>query len=613
MRAMSTSAGKSPAGRVTLSPLTLMGLVLLSILLVACGGSMLSDPAPGAGSITRTPSVAAPAAGTGPVSPEPPATLPPPTPTIELRPTSTTAQAGCLFSPYSIGGEVPVYESSDINSPIVANIAWGQKYAVLDRQGEWRIEESGRSGHYYQIQLDEGSPGWVLDMRGGLEGDCVAFQDQVKKPPIYTGQSVPADDCSFEPSAIVSNTLSLSVPVRAIFIAEDGIRLWDEESNTSDLLFAAGDITSLAYSDDHQLIAFTRRNAERQASVWVMDDQGQGARELLSPEQLLGLNLSEDKDLAVDPYNLKWIPRSHRLAFSTRTATTGDGLPDVFEELRVLDADSGLLAQVMDHDQGGTFTFSPDGAFFTRTSDTALNLYRSDGELLAADIVTYPALGITQHYYRPSVYWNADSRFFTFALIHAADNIDAFYNPDVTSTIWRVKIDGSAERLATIQGLSLDHSFSPDLEKVAFMRVSPKNPRQRELHIADVYNGWDIVYREGETLTFGDWNPAQDTLHFTLFDGWGEPAVGRLCYDPAPLPSVSDPGSTRRVRWVDATRYLYTTHPDEALYLGSLRGPQTLVGQMDQEQLADEIGPLKVYDSYVSSPATSEIPSPGDE
>jgi Tol biopolymer transport system component len=507
---------------------------------------------------------------------------------------------------------VPVYHSPDVNSPIAANIAWGEKYPVLDRQGEWYFERSGSSGQFYQIQLNELNIGWVLDMRGGLEGNCAPYQTQVKKPPIFTGQLSAANDCSFEPSAVISDTLPSAMPIRVIFIAENGIHLWDEESNTTELLFGAEDITSLAFSDDHQLIAFTRRNAERQASVWVMDGQGQAARELLSPEELLALNLSEDKDLAVDPYNLRWVPGSHRLAFSTRTTTAEDAPPDVFQELRVLNADNGSLTQLLDHSEGGTYTFSPDGAFFVLVSDTTVSLYWTNGELIASNIVTYPALGITDFYHHPPIYWDANSRFFTFAMINAADNMDAIYNPDVTSTVWRVMVDGSTERLPTIHGLSLDHAFSPDLERIAFMRVSPKGPPLREMHIADVYYAWDIVYREGDSLTFGDWNPVEETLHFTFFDGWGEPSTGRLCYDPMPLPSVSGPGFTYRVSWVDATRYLYVTHPEQALLLGSLRGSQKLVSQMGQEQVTGEIGPLKVYDFYASPSATSEIPLTDD-
>ncbi len=571
--------------------------------------SSLSPTKPGIEAFgRRTPEIANMIAGSSLMMLTPTTAVPNAKPTLTPPPARS---ASCLFVPYGIGGEMPVYHSPDVNSPVVANIPWGEKYPVLDRQGEWHFEKSGTSGQFYQIQLDGLNVGWVLDVHGGLEGNCDLYQDQVVKPPIFTGQTSPANDCSFEPVTVISHTLSSATPLRVIFIAENGIRLWDEESNTVELLFEADDVTSLAFSDDHQLIAFTRRNAEYQTSLWIMDDQVQAARELISPEELLTLNLSETKDLAVAPYILKWIPGSHRLAFSTLTTTAEDAPPDVFQELRVLDADSGSLTQLLDHRQGGTYTFSPDGAFFALVSDTSVSLYRSNGELLTSNIVTYPALGVTDFYHHPSIYWDANSRFFTFAVINAADNLDAIYNPNVTSTIWRVLADGSAERLATLMGMSLDHAFSPDLEKVAFMRVSPKGPPLREMHIADVYYAWDVIYREGDSLTFGDWNPVAETLHFTFFDGWGEPSIGRLCYDPIPLPSVSGPGFTYRVSWVDATRYLYVTHPEQVLHLGSLRGSEKLVGQMGQEQVTAEIGPLKVYDFYVSPSATSSLPFTG--
>ena len=59
---------------------------------------------------------------------------------------------------------------------LLGTIALGEKHLVIDRAGEWRIEEAGTSGSFYKIQLDELTAGWVLDMRGGLEGACTPYQ-----------------------------------------------------------------------------------------------------------------------------------------------------------------------------------------------------------------------------------------------------------------------------------------------------------------------------------------------------------------------------------------------------------------------------------------------------
>ena len=416
-------------------------------------------------------------------------------------------------------------------------------------------------------------------------------------PPTPTGAPALTDDCPIEPP-IISNIVAPGVPLRVAFIAENGIQLWDESTNTRALLFEADDVSSLAFSDDRQLMAFTRENEQFQISLWVMGTRGEDARELLSAADLLALNLSQTKELAVDPYRLSWIPGTHRLAFSTRTLAPGDGLPDVFQELRVIDADTGLVEEVINTREGGIYTFSPDGAFFVKVSDTSVSLFKSNGQLVAQDIVVFPALGLSDFYYHPSITWSDDAQFFALATINTADSLEVTYNPDVTSTIYRIAVDGSVSELATITGITLDPVFSPDLDKVAFMRPSPKGLPLREMHIADVLNTWNIVYREGETLTFGQWNPAGDTLQFIFSDARGDSSIGRLCHVAEPLPSVSGPGFTHRVQWVDATRYLYMALPEGDLYLGSLDGSQKLAGRMDVDQVSGKDGPLKNFDVY---------------
>lgn len=417
-------------------------------------------------------------------------------------------------------------------------------------------------------------------------------------PPAPTKTPALGYECPIKPPGVANDPAVPGAPLRVAFIAENGIQLWDEASNTGELLFEAGDVSSLAFSDDQQLIAFTRENEQFQMSLWVMGAGGEDARELLPAADLLALNLSQTKDLAVNPYRLAWIPGTHRLAFSTRTLATGEGLPDVFQELRVIDADSGSLQEIIDHDGGGTYTFSPDGAFFVKVSDTSVSLFKSSGELVAQDIVNYPALGLSDFYYHPPITWSDDALFFTLATINTADGLEVAYNRDVTSTIWRVGVDGRATELATIPGMTLEHAFSPNLGHVAFMRTSAEGPPLRELHIADVHGAWDVVYREGETLTFGQWNPAVGTYQFIFHDGWGEAGLGRLCHEAAPLPAVPDPGSTRRARWVDATRYLYMALPEGQLYLGSVDGSQKLVGEMDADRVSGRSGPLGDYDIY---------------
>lgn len=420
--------------------------------------------------------------------------------------------------------------------------------------------------------------------------------------------------CPIDSDLIADGRILDTVPVRVAFITHDGLRMWEESAQNIRLLFPADDITTLAFSSDGRQIAFTRRSEQQQTSLWVVNAGGEHAVEVLSAEDFLAMNLSQTKDLAVSPHHLTWIPGTHKLAFSTLTLSAGDEQPDVFREMRVVDIHSGEVMEMLNHSQGGSFAFAPDGGAFTVAGDTSLSLYEAGGELIAEDIVRYPALGLGESYYHPPVSWSADATFFTFVTVNTTDSLALAHDPEMAATIWRARADGSAAEMATISGINLDHAFSPNLEQLAFMRISPQGPPLRELHIADVRGAWDVVYREGEGLHFGEWNPATDRLQFTFYDGRGEPGIGGLCREAAPLPSAPFAGSTHHMRWVDAGRFLFVADPERELYLGSLDGARTLIGRLGPEDRFAKTGLPAYYDFVLGEPAvplqpTNELPA----
>lgn len=391
-----------------------------------------------------------------------------------------------------------------------------------------------------------------------------------------------SDACPIDSIAVRGDITGSRDPIRVTFLAETGIQLWDEESGKVDTLFAATDVTGLKISHDHQLVAFTRRDERGRVSLWVMDADGRHPRQLLSPEQFLAMNLSASKDFAVNPYHIVWRPGTHQLAFSTLSIPAGDGMPDVFHELRVVDADSGSCATLLDDDDGGSFSYSPNGDAIAVVSDTAVSLIGADGTVIAKDIVTFPALGITDDYHHPPVIWHADAQLFTFALINTTDSLTAVYDPDVTSTIWRVSVDGSASEMATLAGMSLGHTFSPDLEQTAFMRASARDTPQREMHIADVHGAWDTVYREDDALTVPQWMPGGDGADFLYYHD-GEPFLGRLCHTPESLQPLSSRSVfVHHISWVDDQRYLYLLG-DQTLHLGARDGSRNPIGTVSDE------------------------------
>ena len=154
---------------------SLYRLHLLSLLIILLLGAC--EAAGTAPTTTRNPALdttmptKSPMVETPTITSSPTGAVPPPTPTL---PKPSPTMAACLFHPYGIGGEVPVFHSPDRNSEVLGEIRMGEKYPVLAQGGMWQVEDNNSSGHFYQIQLDESTSGWVIDMRGGLEGECAA-------------------------------------------------------------------------------------------------------------------------------------------------------------------------------------------------------------------------------------------------------------------------------------------------------------------------------------------------------------------------------------------------------------------------------------------------------
>jgi hypothetical protein len=89
------------------------------------------------------------------------------------------------------------------------------------------------------------------------------------------------------------------------------------------------------------------------------------------------MNLSDTKDYGVNPRNVVWVPGTHKLAFSTYSFPPDGGYPDVFEELRVIDTETGSIEVLLDENEGGSYAYSPDGGAIALVSDTSVSLLRT--------------------------------------------------------------------------------------------------------------------------------------------------------------------------------------------------------------------------------------------
>lgn len=383
--------------------------------------------------------------------------------------------------------------------------------------------------------------------------------------------------------------------LRVAFVGPDGIHLWQAETGSSDLIYPAGDVTALKMSDDGERIAFTRSEGEGLLSVWVMDGDGGHARLLVTAADLKARHAPEKPGYVI-PRRIDWMPGSHTLAY-TAIGHEGGLLATFYDGLQLIDVDTGAITELLPTGSGGDFFFAPDGRTVAIVNDTSLSLLERDGGNYRRDILAWKALGLSHEYYRPQPAWMPNSRSLLLPVSNAKDNIDAAYNPDASSTLWRVFTDGSPPEPTTLVGAPLWVSISPDRSQVAFVRTADASHSTRELRIAASDNDWNIVYAGGDVgLNLQNWLP--DSSGFVFRVSTEAPLLGRLCQRPVPLPLPETPGSfVRRIEWIDPQRFLFTVDEPAQLYLGNLDGTQTLIGPLREEYFFG-VGALAAFDSY---------------
>ena len=486
---------------------------------------------------------------------------------------------------FNIGQQLEI--DTNLPEPPSGRYLPGQAFAVL-----WQGELSGTEDLQERLGWGISPPESYLmifqceNTPDGL-GSCYATvpDGRVFSPEGIPGETniggISYDDgtCRWITTDVDPGMLTISDSLQVAFIAEEGIQLWSSQKSAIETLVAVDNVTGLEFSHDGQQIAFTRKNESGRTSLWVVDVENSQARQLLSPEDLLALNLSESKSYSVSPHHMTWIPRTYQIAFSTLTSPL-DGMADVFQELRVIDADSGEHRLLLSDEQGGTFKYSPDGAHIVLVSDSGVSLLLADGSVIVRDIVTYEPLEVMDGFHHPVASWHRDAKSFIFGVSQTDDGMEALANPNVVSTLWQVALDGSATELATITGLALDAQYSSDLTKVGFTHDSASDNQVREVHVARTDGTRDDLYAIGG---FHSWQPAGDG--FLFYSGEGQPYIGQLDHEPVAFPFTSY-GNNQLIwiRWVDDRMYLYSLG-DGRLLLGDLDGRGLQIGQLASDSI----------------------------
>lgn len=354
--------------------------------------------------------------------------------------------------------------------------------------------------------------------------------------------------------------------LRVVYVKDGNVWFWQEGGEPA-ALTSAGQAYDVRISDDGLLVAFARQVNDTHTELWAVNTDGSEERRLVSVSDLSDMDPGA---LAVAINRFEWIPGSHTVAYNTREVFEGPGLA-LYNDLRLIDADSLTHGTLLAPGDGGEFYYSSDGTQIAISTPTRLSLVNADATN-RRDLVDYPAvITYSEYLFYPVPQWAPDGSMLRVAIPPE----DPLAEPAQPTALWQVPVDGSpavkTSSLPAAPFFGSEVSFSPDLKLVAYVReIGDPAANQRELHLAYPDGSTDLIYLAAPLLQFESWSP--DSQHFILSTGddramqMGSPSAA-----PAPLP---DGAGVFSLDWIDANRFIYSKESPGGFELrtGSLDG-----------------------------------------
>ncbi len=399
-------------------------------------------------------------------------------------------------------------------------------------------------------------------------------------PEIITPVSTPviaenSTDASETETAVDPETETTRLSVA--YVKDGNVWMW-QKGNSAIALTSSGNITRLVLSTDAKVVAFERKIDDNHSELWSVNSDASGEHQLISVDEFN--NFDKDKWLegskSLVPYHFDFIPNTHILAYNTRETFEGPGLA-IFDDLRLVNADTLEKLTLLPSGQGGEFVYSPNGQEIAISTSTKISLIHTDGTN-RREMLSYPTVSTYSEYsYYAVPFWSADSSSLRVVIPPA----DPLGDPRQPTALWSIPVDGSAAtQIGSIMAApfgGIENSFSPDFSKIIYTtEVGAPEQNLRDLHLADPNGENDKVLLSNQYIAFSSWAP--DAQHFVVIAG--EPStvqLGDLQSNFQPL--TDDADFVGNITWVDATRLIYARGVNDTweLRLGDLNGSSEVI------------------------------------
>lgn len=253
--------------------------------------------------------------------------------------------------------------------------------------------------------------------------------------------------------------------VQVTWETDSALNLWLPDGDTSTLIEGDGEIIRLLFSPSGMQIAFVQQANSTEQSVWVIDVNGENARNLTT-------NIAESQQQIGQ---LIWADDA-TLYFNTLIAEAGLNTSPQNDLYRA-HAASGESRLILSAGEGGNFSLSPDGERLAivypgtyNENDGHISLYDLDsGDTQSLLTFRGVATGTHQPFY-PTPQWIDETTLYVAIpdpdqLYHEAED-DA---PPVQ--LWRLSVNEESEQIGTIRASLFGlPAWSPDGQQMVFLR-----------------------------------------------------------------------------------------------------------------------------------------------
>ncbi len=397
-------------------------------------------------------------------------------------------------------------------------------------------------------------------------------------------------DQGFQPTATFNPKLS---SLQVVYVKQGDLWRWSVAGDQQ--LTVTGNVYQPCLSPDGQLVAFIRPVGDFQVELWAIDINGRDERVLVTVDDLntIGGGFRDPNALAIAPYEFRWVPGTHLLAFNTQQVLQGPGL-FLLDDFHIVNADTMQLNMVLLSGWGGQFQVSPDGKMVALSTPSQIALANLDGSdyrqvLTYAPVTTYSDY---RYYARPS--WKMDSS----GLWAAIPPEDPMAEPIEATSLYEISVsEASARRVNQIPAVSFIESpvaYSPDARYLIYLKDSgDPQAHLRELYISKPDGSGAWMYQKDYLLKFMKWSVDSSNFVFTV----GEDQTAWLGNLNAPAKEIlPSHNPIAQIQWIDAEHFLFARVDLDLvnLYLGNLENPARL--------LADQIDPPLIFDFHLGNP-----------